>query len=82
MTSDEDYSEADTTAAEFDAMWDRGEPVETIVHTTTPRATAGAPIRAAITGSTVAAGLSGLDTGSTSSASTITLTILEPWISR
>jgi hypothetical protein len=55
MTPDDDYSEADTTAAEFDAMWDQGEPVETVGRTAT-RATAGAPLeRSAITSSTVAA---------------------------
>jgi hypothetical protein len=27
---DEDFSEIDTTAAEFDAMWEAGEPVETV----------------------------------------------------
>lgn len=30
MTPDEDFSEADTTTAEFDAMWDEGEPVATV----------------------------------------------------
>jgi hypothetical protein len=28
MPDDEDFSETDTTAAEFDAMWNEAEPVE------------------------------------------------------
>ena len=37
MTHDDDeYDEADTTAAEFDAMWDASESVETVVPTARP----------------------------------------------
>jgi hypothetical protein len=28
---DDDYDESDTTAEEFDRMWEEGEPVETVV---------------------------------------------------
>lgn len=76
VTPDEDFSEADVSADDFDAMWDQGEPVQTLVRTT--RATAGVPIRSAIRGSTVATRSSAADTASTSSASTIAVSPAKP----